>query len=163
MVTGTGKYKLLLLAAVAAITVSCQPDVIYFGHTDFRSNEWTRQKTARFEAEITDTISSTTVDITLRTGSAYPYRNIYFFVSTFAPGGITITDTLEYMLSDEKGRRYGRGRGEIREMNLSYRENVYFPAAGTYQFVIEHAMRTETLPGVYDIGIRIRRQEAKRR
>ncbi len=159
MVTGTVKNKILVLAALTAITLSCKTEIIYFDNVDFRSNGWNRNKTARFEAEIKDTITATTVDITLRTGSDYPYRNIYLFVSTFAPGGQMIKDTLEYMLSDDKGRRYGRGRGEIREMNLTYRENVYFPASGTYKFVIEHAMRTETLPGVYDIGIRIKRQE----
>ena len=163
MVTGTGKFKLLLLAVVAAITISCHPEIMYFGHVDFRSNEWNRQKTARFEAEITDTLSAARVDINLRTGSAYPYRNIYLFVSTFAPGGERITDTLEYMLADEKGRRYGRGRGDIRELSLSYRENVYFPTSGTYMFMIEHAMRTESLTGVYDISIKISRQEGKRR
>ncbi|MFO7574732.1 MAG: gliding motility lipoprotein GldH [Bacteroidales bacterium] len=163
MVTGTGKFKLLLLAVVAAIAISCQPEIMYFGHFDFRSNEWNRQKTVRFEAEITDTLSAARVDINLRTGSDYPYRNIYLFVSTFAPGGERITDTLEYMLADEKGRRYGRGRGDIRELNLSYRDNVYFPRKGTYMFLIEHAMRTESLTGVYDIGIKISRQEGKRR
>jgi gliding motility-associated lipoprotein GldH len=163
MVTETGKYKLLLLATVAAVMISCQPEIIYFDNVDFRSNEWNRQKTARFEAEITDTLSAMRVDINLRTGSDYPYRNIYLFVSTFAPGGERITDTLEYMLADEKGRRYGRGRGDIRELNLSYRENVFFPATGNYLFLIDHAMRTETLTGIYDIGIKISRQEGKRR
>jgi len=158
MVTGTGKFKLSLLALIAAITVSCNPEIMYFDHADFRNNEWDRQNKPVFEAEITDTLTPARVDINLRTGSDYPYRNIYLFVSTFAPGGEQVTDTLEYMLADERGRRYGSGRGDIRELNLSYRQNVYFPESGTYRFVIEHAMRTEVLKGVYDIGIKIRRQ-----
>jgi len=163
METGINLNKLpLFLIAVFALT-ACQPDTLFIGHEDIGADGWSRYNAALFHAPIEDTISATSVNITLRTGSAYPYRNIYFFVTTIAPGGAVVTDTLEYMLANEKGIRLGKGTGDVREINLILRKNVYFPVSGTYSFRIEHAMRKEVLEGVYDVGLRIKKvKEGKR-
>jgi len=108
-----------------------------------------------FNAQITDTIASNDIFFTIRTGSDYPFRNIFLFVSTYAPDGKSLTDTLEYYLADDKGNWLGKGVGDIRELKLPYRTNAYFPMKGKYEFTVQHGMRAEDLKGVYDIGIRI--------
>jgi gliding motility-associated lipoprotein GldH len=108
-----------------------------------------------FKVPFTDTVNSNNVFFTIRTGSSYPFRNIYLFVTTTSPDGKSITDTLQYNLADEKGKWYGKGFGDIHELNLPYKSNVYFPLKGTYQFKIQHGMRIEDLKGVYDFGLRI--------
>ena len=108
-----------------------------------------------FKVLITDTLTSNYVSFTIRNGSSYPFRNIFLFVSTTSPDGKKITDTLQYNLADEKGKWYGRGFGDIHELNLPYKSNVFFPLKGTYEFKIQHGMRIENLKGVYDIGLRI--------
>jgi gliding motility-associated lipoprotein GldH len=163
MATGRKPARSIIFLMVVLLAVSCQSDILFTGHNDFNQDGWSRHNEARFMAEITDTITASRVDITIRTGSDYPYRNIFLFVSAHSPGGERITDTLEYMLADEKGNRLGQGTGDIRELNLNYRRNVYFPVSGTYTFVIEHAMRTETLEGVYDVGLRIMKESGKKR
>ena len=110
---------------------------------------------ATFEVPITDTLTSNNVIFTIRNGSSFPFRNIYLFVSTTSPNGKKITDTLQYNLADAKGKWFGRGFGDIHELNLPYKSNVFFPLKGTYEFKIQHGMRTETLKGVYDFGLRI--------
>jgi len=97
----------------------------------------------------------TDVDFTIRTGSDYPFRNIYLFVTAISPDGKSITDTLHYDLADEKGNWYGKGFGDIHELSLPYRTNVFFPLKGTYTFKIRHGMRISDLKGVYDLGLRI--------
>jgi gliding motility-associated lipoprotein GldH len=162
MATGKRIIRYSLFILIVVLAAACQSDILYSEYTGFDKSGWNREQTARFSAEITDTISAASVDITLRTGSNYPYRNIYLFVSTYAPGGMHITDTLEYMIADEKGNRYGKGAGNLRELDLKYRTNVFFPAAGTYLFVIEHAMRKETLEGIYDVGVKIIKEQVKK-
>ena len=110
---------------------------------------------AAFKVPITDTINSNNVFFTIRNGSSYPFRNIYLFVTTTSPDGKRITDTLQYNLADEKGKWYGKGFGDIHELNLPYKSNVFFPKKGNYQFKIQHGMRIENLKGVYDFGLRI--------
>lgn len=163
METGTGPAKTLLAVIIVVALTSCGSDVIYSGHEDMPQEGWSRYNAATFSAEISDTITPASIDISIRTGSAYPYRNLYLFVSTFAPNGIRLVDTLEYTLADSKGNRLGRGIGDIRELDLKLRKNVYFPHAGTYLIRVEHAMRTEPLEGVYDVGLIIRRETGKKR
>jgi gliding motility-associated lipoprotein GldH len=119
------------------------------------SEEWNLENIPVFKPEITDTISSNNISFTLRTAASYPFRNIFLFVSTTSPAGKTITDTLQYMLADEKGKWYGKGFGDVHELYLPFKSSVYFPAKGIYSFKIRHGMRIETLKGVYDIGLRI--------
>ena len=116
---------------------------------------WRLMNIPTFKILITDTINSNNVFFTIRTGSSYPFRNIYLFVTTTSPDGKSISDTLQYSLANEKGKRYGRGFGDIHELNLPYKSNVFFPLKGTYQFNIQHGMRIEDLKGVYDFGLRI--------
>jgi gliding motility-associated lipoprotein GldH len=108
-----------------------------------------------FKVHITDTINSNNVFFTIRSGSSYPFRNIYLFVTATSPDGKQITDTLQYNLADEKGKWYGKGFGDIHELNLPYKSNVFFPDKGIYEFKIQHGMRIENLKGVYDIGLKI--------
>jgi gliding motility-associated lipoprotein GldH len=108
-----------------------------------------------FTIPVTDTAINTNVFFTIRTGSEYPFRNIYLFVTSSSPDGKSICDTLEYNLADEKGNWYGRGFGDIKELNLPFKSNVFFPVKGTYKFNVQHGMRIGDLKGVYDIGLRI--------
>jgi gliding motility-associated lipoprotein GldH len=116
---------------------------------------WKLMDISTFNVTITDTLNSNNVIFTVRNGSLYPFRNIYLFVTTTSPDGKQIADTLQFNLADEKGKWYGKGFGDIHELNLPYKSNVYFPLKGTYIFKIQHGMRIENLKGVYDFGLRI--------
>lgn len=161
MERGTGIIKIILVTAAIALMTGCRHDIVWSHHEEFGHEGWHRNHQTRFVAAVDDTSAITSVDIILRTGSGYPYRNIWLFVSAYAPGGETRRDTIEYFVADEKGNRYGRGAGDIRELELTYRKNVFFAEKGQYVFVIEHGMRNDTLPGIYDIGIRIREEKER--
>jgi gliding motility-associated lipoprotein GldH len=116
---------------------------------------WKLMDVLPFPVPIIDTLTSNNVFFTIRTGSSFPFRNIFLFITTTSPDGKTITDTLQYNLADEKGEWFGKGFGDIHELNLPYKSNIYFPLKGTYTFAVQHGMRIENLKGVYDFGIRI--------
>jgi gliding motility-associated lipoprotein GldH len=128
---------------------------VYTGSRVMPEKTWRLMDIAAFKIPVTDTVNSNNVFFTIRTGSSYPFRNIYLFVTAISPDGKSITDTLQYNLADEKGNWYGKGFGDIHELNLPYKSNVYFPLKGTYQFKIQHGMRIEDIKGVYDFGVRI--------
>jgi gliding motility-associated lipoprotein GldH len=116
---------------------------------------WKLADVAVFNIPVKDTVNSNNIFFTLRTGSSYPFRNIYLFVTTTSPDRKRLTDTLQYELADEKGNWYGKGFGDIHELKLPYKSNVFFPLSGTYRISIQHGMRIENLKGVYDIGLRV--------
>ena len=119
------------------------------------AKKWELANILAFDIPVKDTLISSNIFFTIRTGSSYPYRNIYLFVTTNSPNDKSITDTLQYNLADDNGNWYGKGFGDIHELNLPFKTNVFFPVKGTYQIKVQHGMRVEDLKGVYDFGIRI--------
>jgi gliding motility-associated lipoprotein GldH len=143
--------SLILLLFVS----SCSSDVVFTDCVVMKDKIWELSNVPDFSVPVTDTAQLTDVSFTIRTGSDYPFRNIFLFVTAYSPGGNSISDTLEYDLADEKGNWYGKGFGDIHELNLPYKSGVFFPVKGTYRFEIKHGMRILDLKGVYDFGLRI--------
>ncbi|MCX6326122.1 MAG: gliding motility lipoprotein GldH [Bacteroidia bacterium] len=155
MIKGINRYSFVLILTYLILLSSCSSNIVFTDSLVMPEKTWRLLDISAFKIPITDTVNSNNIFFTIRTGSSYPFRNIYLFVTTSSPDGTSITDTLQYNLADENGKWYGKGFGDIHELNLPYKSNVYFPVKGTYQFKIQHGMRIENLKGVYDFGLRI--------
>jgi gliding motility-associated lipoprotein GldH len=155
MIKGVNKISSLLIPSFLLLLLSCNSNVVYMDSKVMKENTWKLIDAPSFKVTINDTTTANNIIFTLRTGSSYPFRNIYLFVKTTSPAGKSITDTLQYYIADEKGKWSGKGFGDIHELNLTYKTNVYFPVKGIYQFNIQHGMRIKDLKGVYDFGLRI--------
>ncbi len=156
MIKGINKiFTVLLLALSLLLSVSCNKKIIFTDSVVMPEKIWSLGNISEFRLPVSDTATSVDVSFSIRTGADYPYRNIYLFVSVFSPDDKSIYDTLQYELADEKGNWYGKGPGDIHELNLPYKTNIYFPLKGTYVFKIQHGMRAGELEGVYDFGIRV--------
>ena len=143
------------LLIIAVFSISCGRNVVFTDSAPMDGKVWALKNIPEFRIPVNDTINSNNIHFTIRTGTSYPYRNIYLFVTTTSPEGNSLTDTLQYNLADEKGNWYGKGFGDIHELDLPYKSNVFFPVKGTYQVKVQHGMRIENLKGVYDIGIKV--------
>jgi gliding motility-associated lipoprotein GldH len=155
MIKGISRYYLIVILTSFILLQSCNSNVAFTDSYPMAETTWRLMDILHFRVPITDTVNSNNVFFNIRTGSSYPFRNIFLFVTTTSPAGKSITDTLQYNLADEKGRWYGKGFGDIHELALPYKSNVYFPVKGTYHFKIQHGMRVEDLNGVFDFGLRI--------
>ncbi|MGA2405781.1 MAG: gliding motility lipoprotein GldH [Bacteroidales bacterium] len=155
MLKGINRFSFILILTFLVLFPSCNSNVVYTNFQAMEDKTWKLKDITSFKVPITDTLNSNNIIFTIRSGSSFPFRNIYLFVTTTSPDGRNITDTLQYNLADEKGKRHGKGFGDIRELNLPYKSNVYFPLKGTYVFKIQHGMRVEDLKGVYDFGLKI--------
>jgi len=153
MIKGTNRYIPILFLII--LTSSCGRNVVFTDSEAMSGKTWKFADIPSFRIPVKDTINSNNIFFIIRTGSSYPYRNIYLFITTTAPDGKSITDTLRYDLADGKGNWYGKGFGDIHELKLPYKSNVFFPVSGTYQIDIQHGMRIEDLKGVYDFGLRV--------
>jgi gliding motility-associated lipoprotein GldH len=155
MIKGKNNYSFIFIISSLCLLSACTNNVVFTDSIAMPAKKWELMNIPSFSVTINDTLNSNNVMFTIRTGSSYPFRNIYLFVKTTSPDGASITDTLQYYLADEKGKWYGKGFGDIHELNLPYKSNVYFPVRGTYKFTVQHGMRVEDLNGVYDFGLRI--------
>jgi gliding motility-associated lipoprotein GldH len=155
MIKGINSFSFVLILMFLLLLLSCNSNTIYTSSHPMTGEIWNLSDIATFKVPVTDTLNSNNVVFNIRNGSSYPFRNIFLFVTTTAPDGKKITDTLQYNLADEKGKWYGKGFGDLHELKLPYKTNVFFPAKGIYEFRIQHGMRIENLKGVYDFGLRI--------
>ncbi len=111
---------------------------------------------------MTDTITLQSVFVNIRNYSDYPYSNLYLFIHVVSPAGDEVTDTVNFVLADERGRWLGRGIGDLYFIRLPYKRNIYFPYKGIYRFDITQGMRTD-LEGIRDVGIRVERVKTENR
>lgn len=148
---------------VILLAVSCSRDTIFIDSAAMPERTWSLTNEPVFRIPVEETSVSTDVSFSIRTGSDYPFRNIYLFVNTLSPSGKSVTDTLQFYLADEKGNWLGKGVGDVHELKLPFRTNVFFPEKGVYQVKIQHGMRAGDLKGVYDLGIKVEKHQTVKR
>lgn len=154
------RYKQFLfwvLGSIIAATFlqSCDSSRVYDQYKSVDAQGWYKSDTLVFQPEIADTAQLYNFIINVRHNTDYGYRNLYFFTQTHFPDGSMVEDTLELMLADKSGEWYGSGYGAIRSAEVMVMQRARFHQEGKYQFEIRQAMRSDSLRGIEDIGIRI--------
>lgn len=153
-----GKLLLGLVSLVAVpMLLSCDSSSVFDSSIRIPNDTWSAEDVARFDVPIDDTLSYHNLYINLRNTTSYPNQNIYFFITTYAPNGAMLRDTLEGFLADDKGAWLGKGFGRLRDNRLPYRQGVRFSGRGVYRFEVQQAMRTQKLEGIANVGIRVER------
>jgi gliding motility-associated lipoprotein GldH len=151
--------KACVVIATAALLTGCNKNVVFSKYETFKDNEWFAKDKAVFDVTITDTLSLNNINIMVRHADAYPYSNLFLFVTTKYPNGKEQTDTMEIVLAGQKGDWYGSGAGDIFDLKVAAKKNVRFPLGGKYQFVFEHGMRADPLPLIMDLGFEIEKSK----
>lgn len=134
---------------------ACDSGRLYENNVLIPKDGWFRADRARFEVEITDTISGYDILINVRNNSNYKYMELWLFIDSYAPTGNVQRDTMKIMLADYQGKWLGNGLGDKFDNRVMFHKNVRFPVSGVYAFEYEQAMRDEPLKGIDDIGLRI--------
>lgn len=145
----------LLLAASLLILSSCDPLRVYEENKEIEGGIWKAADKKVFEFQMEDTVSPFNVFINVRHRGDYPYSNLYLFITTHRPDGKMSVDTVECMLQGNEGKWLGDGIGDLYHNRLFFRSGVRFPVKGIYSFTFEQAMRTDELPHITDIGMRV--------
>lgn len=143
------------LVLLVVFFTSCSNNVVFSKYQTFTESGWGTKDKATFDVDITDTQTLNNISLMVRHGDAYPYSNLFLFVTTKYPDGKVLTDTMEIVLSNQKGEWQGSGAGDIFDVKIPVKKNVRFPLAGKYQFIFEQGMRVDPLPMIMDFGFEI--------
>jgi gliding motility-associated lipoprotein GldH len=150
----------LLLLIINVFFSSCSNNVVYSKYQSFENNEWYAKNKAVFDVEMTDPNSFHDISVMVRHADAYPYSNLYLFLTTTYPDGKVTLDTLECILANQKGEWMGNGAGDIFDITIPLKQSTRFPLAGKYNFAFEQAMRTDPLPLIMDFGFEIKKSKS---
>lgn len=149
----------LLPVFICLFISSCDENRIYEENHEIPESVWSSGNGLKFDVDIKDSSVPTNFYINVRNADGYPFGNLYLFVKTTFPNGIISTDTLECVLADENGKWLGNGLGDIYDNQIPFKRNVRFPLPGVYTFEIKHGMRSDKIPLIMDIGLRIEKAE----
>lgn len=154
-----GISSVLAIILCLLVFTSCDSNRIYEQNETIPESGWNTDDVKKFEVEIKDPATPVNFYINVRHADGYPYSNLFLFIKTNLPGGKASVDTLECMLADEKGKWLGSGVGDIYDNQIPFKRNVRFPQAGKYVFEIQQGMRTDGVPLIMDVGLRIEKTE----
>lgn len=152
---------LLFIGAVFLFINACDSDRVFDAYVTVPDAGWNKDSLAVFDVDIKNADMVYNLYLNIRNQSDYPNSNLWLFVDVISPSGIIQRDTVDCILADKTGRWLGSGWGSMYQVNAPYRFGVKFPEIGNYQFRLCHGMRTETLDGIHNIGIRIERATAR--
>jgi len=151
--------KFVLFLSMVFVLYACNQESIYDEQIKINHSSWYKDEAARFDVIVSDTLQPYDFYLNIRNSTDYRYSNLYVFLITKFPNNNLTKDTIECILADREGRWLGKGWGAVKENTILLSERMRFPLKGKYEFMIQHAMRVDTLKGIRDVGIRIVKSE----
>jgi len=151
--------KILIFIAFIFLLSSCDPMRVYEENQQINTESWNKNDIKEYHFNIEDTLLPYNLYVNIRNTTDYGFSNIYFFIQIDFVNGISVRDTVEFLLADQRGNWLGKGKGKIKDNQILYGQNVRFPSSGEYRITIEQAMREDNLPGISDVGVRIEKSK----
>ena len=148
------KQCVLILFAIL-VMVSCDVHTLYDQQVTLPEKGWLKNEAVKFDLDISDTITPYHFELTLRHTTNYRYSNLYIFLTTRFPEGKMSRDTIELVLAAPTGQWVGKGWGNLRDDDITLKSPLFFPQKGHYQFLVQQAMRTDTLNEITHLGLRL--------
>ncbi|MDR1403905.1 MAG: gliding motility lipoprotein GldH [Tannerellaceae bacterium] len=127
---------------------------VYNQYQTIEHSTWEKNKEYYFTFQIDDTTIPYHITLEIRNNNLYPYQNLWLFLDEESPAGLMVRDTMEYMLADDFGKWLGSGIS-LFQTSFPIKTNYLFSKTGRYTFGFRQGMRSDTLRGIQEIGLRI--------
>lgn len=144
---------ILSLTVISTAFYSCNPNTVFNQNVILPADGWYKNNVVAFNVNINDTLDTYEFGLSIRNSINYRYSNLYIFLITEFPNGNISRDTIELNLANNEGKWLGKGWGDIKESNIVLKTCLAFPLSGNYRFLVQQAMRVDTLTGIKNIGL----------
>lgn len=155
--------SLLILAVL--VMAGCTSSPYFQKQVAIPNASWQSSFMPEIEIEIEDTALAYQTFLILRHDNGFKYSNFWFRLHIQHPGDSIYRQNsrIEKTLADAEGKWLAQGFGGIWEhkMPLSKTQSVDFQKTGKYKIKIEQLMRTDPLPSILNVGLRIEKKGAK--
>ena len=149
------KIFLFFFGLLSIALQSCDQNRFFEQNQEITNEKWSFQEGKYFEVNIADTNTLFNFYLNIRNTNNYAYANMYVFIETTFPDLEIANDTIELQLANVNGKWLGEGNGKYKYNHFILRKAMRFGQIGSYKFGIIHGMRTDTLLGISDVGIRL--------
>lgn len=156
----TSLLKSLILLFIASFYTACDEQTVYHSFQSLPTEGWQRNDTLFFNVSVADSATLYNVSVEVRNRNNYPYQNLPLLIYYDSPEIPNIKrDTLELRLADNAGIWLGDGWGGLYQSTLPA-GFIRIGKAGEYRFKIIHLLPDEVLPGINDVGIKLKRWQS---
>ena len=146
----------LLLGALLVVQTSCTKQPFFERNTAIDNREWNYGDTVTFSFEVEDTLSVHHLFVNFRHTDGYPFSNIWLSIEEVTPAGESSKEKKNFKLALADGVWTGNCTGEICFNRVFYKAHV-FAKPGIYTYQLLQDTRTEGLPNILDLGMRVER------
>ncbi|MGN0310712.1 MAG: gliding motility lipoprotein GldH [Bacteroides sp.] len=146
----------MVLVAVMLLTASCLPSGKQFhSYRSMPSCGWVWGDTVLFVTPLSDSLAHYHYTVEVRHDNSYPFRQlaVAFSVNPVDEPAI-YSDTLTCQLSNDQGVWQGQGWGNL-FISTHPGRTFTIPHGGSYVLSLSHIMKQDTLPGIFNVGIKI--------
>lgn len=128
---------------------------VYEKHVSIPGYSWDYNFHPSFSFQIEDTAATYSISVTIRNSNDYAFSNIWLRISSGRNGEKPKTQRVELPLANKEGRWLGTGMDGIYDHRIPIQQHARFDRPGTYDFSFEQNMRTNPLPHIMSVGLRI--------
>ncbi len=143
--------QLLIAVLITLLAASCASrDADFKAAHSFSGKNWHKDSLISFNFEISETAPVRNLIFSARTGSKYPYANIYYRYSLYGPDSVLLESKLQqfFVAGPSTGKPIGRTVGDMVETDALAIDNYRFNRPGKYRLTIAHYMRDSILQEV---------------
>lgn len=157
----SNKYISYSIFAVIILSglYACKQNTFFESTLEIPGNKWESDKAAVFDFTISDTLQVYNLIIQIANTDHYRNSNLWLFIRTHSSNREIASDTLEFTLSNEKGKWLGEKDGKSWHNDLIYKSQIRFPQTGKYSVEITQGMRDLKLNGIEQVGFKITETE----
>jgi gliding motility-associated lipoprotein GldH len=148
----------VLTIVISLAATACNNDVFHNESVHLKNNLWKAGDTLFYNFNSKDTLATYDFYFEIRNTTDYDMQNLYLFITAYYPGNTYSRDTAECILAAADGKWFGKGMGKHKDNRFLFRKGVRFRKPGNYIIAVNQAMRTDTLNGISDVGILIKKQ-----
>lgn len=149
--------KYIILLFIVGALGACDKQTVYHAFRSVPQEGWKRQDTLFFDVAVPDSQTYYKLTVEIRNRNTYPYQNINLSVGYEDPESKRVqVDTLKAVLASKEGIWKGDGWGGLYQSAFSA-GSIKIGKPGNYLFKIAYTLPDEILPGINDVGIKLRR------
>ena len=159
------KNKLILAFFLCWALAGCLPSPYYQSVVTIPHDSWNSSYKPTFRFNVDDTDFNYQTYLIIRHSDAFPYNNIWFIMHIKCPGDSAEKKVrVGITLAELNGKWMGRGMGEIWEqrMPIVLDDSIKFNKLGIYEISLEQNMRTNPLPEVLNVGLRVEKANIRK-
>ena len=145
----------ILLVAVMLLT-ACTGEVAYHHYEHVAEEGWDKEDTLILKTDTLYETATYSVEVNLRTTAEYPYKQLMLMVEEkLLPNKAKRVFPVTFQIASDEGERNGEKllyyelEKQLAMQQLSQGDSL--------QFRVYHKMRRLSLPGIKDVGIKIRK------